>query len=67
MADEPTGNLDQANAQHIIQLFRRLADQEKISIIMVTHLREHADIADRVLLMQSGKLSEECATEVVQS
>ncbi len=53
-ADEPTGNLDSANAQLIGDIFCRLAHEEGKSVIMVTHDAAMAERADVVLRMKDG-------------
>ena len=59
LADEPTGNLDEETQESIIEIFRRLADEEGKCIIMVTHSPAVAMAADQVYrlerLSQSGK------------
>ncbi len=55
-ADEPSGNLDSANAKELHQLFFRLRDEFKQSFVIVTHNEELADMADRKLVMQDGKI-----------
>ncbi len=53
-ADEPTGNLDSANAQLIGDIFCRLAHEEGKTVIMVTHDAAMAERADIVLRMKDG-------------
>jgi lipoprotein-releasing system ATP-binding protein len=55
-ADEPSGNLDSANAKELHQLFFRLRDEYKQSFVIVTHNEELANMADRKLVMQDGKI-----------
>ena len=59
MADEPTGNLDSANAQHIHELFLELRDKLGQTFIMITHNEQMAAMTDRTLLMRDGKIVEE--------
>ena len=54
LADEPTGNLDVKSGQEIIDLFKRLCEQDGMSILMVTHDPTLASMADRMLLLQAG-------------
>jgi len=56
LADEPTGNLDSASGKEVLQILRRLRDEQGKTILLVTHSQEGAAIADRVLKMQDGKL-----------
>lgn len=55
-ADEPTGNLDSAASQDMHQLIRRLRDELGQTFVIVTHNKELADLSDRCLEMQDGKL-----------
>ena len=55
LADEPTGNLDSATGQAIVELFRQL-NAEGQTIVLVTHDPEVATQAERVIRMRDGKL-----------
>lgn len=57
IADEPTGNLDEDTEEKIIELFKELAHEQKKIVIIVTHSKQVADHADRVLRLSKGKLS----------
>lgn len=59
LADEPTGNLDEATGRSVLDLLDRLTRQAGKNLIMVTHSREAAGYADRVLVLREGKLIEE--------
>lgn len=59
MADEPTGNLDSANAAAVHQLFLDLRNKLGQTFIMITHNEELATMTDRTLVMRDGKLVEE--------
>ncbi len=56
LADEPTGNLDSANSEHVMQLLRNLANQRRHTIIMVTHDAQQARVADRIVEMRDGTI-----------
>lgn len=56
MADEPTGNLDEDTEEKIIDIFQRLAHDDNKIVIIVTHSRQVADKADKVLTLRRGKL-----------
>jgi ABC-type lipoprotein export system ATPase subunit len=56
LADEPTGNLDSANATQILELFAALQGEERLTVVMVTHALEAAQFADRLVKMQDGRL-----------
>ena len=55
-ADEPTGNLDSANAKELHQLFFDLRKQFNQTFLIVTHNAELAQLSDRVLHMKDGKI-----------
>lgn len=59
LADEPTGNLDSANSDQVMTLLRRLVDERRQTILMVTHNAAHAALADRLLLLHDGRVVEE--------
>ncbi len=59
LVDEPTGNLDSQTGKEIISLFRNIVDQEDThAILMTTHDPEAAQKADKIFLLQNGKLTE---------
>lgn len=58
LADEPTGNLDPANADRVLQLFFDLQKARKTSVVMVTHDVTIAKNAQRVMRIEDGKLVE---------
>jgi lipoprotein-releasing system ATP-binding protein len=55
-ADEPTGNLDSANAKELHQLFFDLRNKFNQTFLIVTHNEELAKLSDRVLYMRDGKI-----------
>lgn len=55
-ADEPTGNLDTANARELHQLFFQLREQFRQTFLIVTHNEELAQLSDRTLTMKDGKI-----------
>jgi len=54
LADEPTGNLDSANGQHIIEILRSLVDEQGQTVVLVTHDSSVATRADRVVYVRDG-------------
>ena len=58
LADEPTGNLDQAAGEQVLGLMMSLAREEHSSLLLVTHSLAVARRADRILTLQEGRLSE---------
>jgi lipoprotein-releasing system ATP-binding protein len=58
LADEPTGNLDAANGQAVIDLLRDLNRERELTIILVTHDHQIAQQADRVVRLAEGRIEE---------
>ncbi len=56
LADEPTGNLDSAHALATWQLLRNLVDEQKRTVITVTHEVSGARHADRIVVLKDGKI-----------
>ncbi len=56
MGDEPTGNLDKANSEIVFDIFRKLAVENKQTIITVTHDPDFAGKTDRIVEMEDGKI-----------
>jgi lipoprotein-releasing system ATP-binding protein len=57
LADEPSGNLDHANSQRLHELFFRLAREYETAVVVVTHNRQLAGQADRVVWLEEGRLT----------
>lgn len=60
LADEPTGNLDSATAEAVLELFRDLARAGK-AIVMVTHERDLSGYADRQITLMDGRVAGDVA------
>jgi putative ABC transport system ATP-binding protein len=58
LADEPTGNLDQKNGKDILNLLSKLNKEENITVVMVTHDRQAAEAADRIIVIQDGEVAQ---------
>ena len=56
VADEPTGNLDSANAEVVLEWLRRIATERGNAVLMATHSPEAAAFASRVIEMRDGQL-----------
>jgi lipoprotein-releasing system ATP-binding protein len=56
LADEPSGNLDSKNANELHQLFLKLNKENSQTIVVITHNKELAKIADRTLKIVDGKI-----------
>ena len=57
-ADEPSGNLDGENARNVSQLLAKASEQFRQTVVMVTHDRQMADYADRILRISDGVVEE---------
>ncbi len=57
LADEPTGNLDRANATAIFELFKQIRDERGATIVVVTHDLALAGMADRAVHMSDGRIA----------
>jgi putative ABC transport system ATP-binding protein len=57
-ADEPTGNLDSANGNKILQIFKNLQQEQSFTIVLVTHDTNIAALADRIIYINDGTLYE---------
>ena len=55
-ADEPTGNLDSKTSVEVLQMFQRLNEEERITIILVTHDAGVASHAKRIIRMRDGRI-----------
>jgi putative ABC transport system ATP-binding protein len=64
-ADEPTGNLDEENAQHITELLFGMNKENGTTLILVTHNLDLAQRTQRILRMKGGKLIEEIHNTLV--
>lgn len=58
LADEPTGNLDSRSGREIINLLHKLNQEEKRTVILVTHDLDLAKEADRILIIKDGSITE---------
>jgi putative ABC transport system ATP-binding protein len=64
LADEPTGNLDTANGEEVMQLLTQLND-EGTTIVMVTHSHSHAEYAHRIVNLLDGSIVTESIRQVL--
>lgn len=58
LADEPTGNLDSRTSADVIGLLKRTSYEFNQTIIMITHNSEIAQLADRIVRIEDGKIVE---------
>jgi lipoprotein-releasing system ATP-binding protein len=59
LADEPTGNLDAGNGEHVLKLMLELNDELNTSLVIVTHDQNIAARMDRILILENGTLREQ--------
>lgn len=57
-ADEPTGNLDSRTSDEVIALLKMSVDKYGQTLVMITHDEDIAQIADRILMIEDGKVEE---------
>jgi len=65
LADEPTGNLDSRNAHEVFVLLRERAQERGVTTLVMTHDRDAASYADRVIEMQDGRILSDTATAIL--
>lgn len=65
LADEPSGNLDHGNSERLHDLFAELARDLEIGMVIATHNRSLASRAERILLLEDGRLTDTDVREVV--
>jgi len=58
LADEPTGNLDTATGNSILNILQQICSEQKMTILMATHSAESASFVDTVVRMQDGQIKE---------
>lgn len=63
LADEPTGNLQSAQAEEIMQLFQKLNKEEGITIIQVTHSERNSQYGNRILNIADGVVKGDIAVK----
>ena len=56
LADEPTGNLDSKTSQEVLGLFKMTSQQFRQTIVMITHNNEIAQLADRIIRIEDGRI-----------
>ena len=59
LADEPTGNLDSKTSDEVIGLLKMSAQKYGQTLVMITHDQDIAQIADRILVIEDGKVVEQ--------
>jgi len=57
LGDEPTAALDKESGRTVVELMQQLAREQKTTIIMVTHDNKILDVADRIIIVDDGRLA----------
>jgi len=65
LADEPSGNLDHANSDRLHEVFFRLAREYETAVVVVTHNRQLAARADRILMLEDGRLAAVASVDAI--
>lgn len=58
LADEPTGNLDTKTGEEVISMLKLSAEKYGQTLVIITHNEEIAQLADRILVIEDGKVAE---------
>ncbi len=61
LADEPTGNLDSVKSMEVMELLKSFNEEQGITIIMVTHEKDMAAYADRIIIFKDGLIEQDQA------
>ena len=56
MGDEPTGNLDSKNSDNVLNIFKQLAEERGLTLLVVTHDLDFAEQTDRIITMGDGRV-----------
>lgn len=64
LADEPTGNLDSRTSQDVLGLLKVTSDQFHQTIVMITHNEEIAQLADRIVRIEDGKIASDSGKNI---
>jgi len=59
LADEPTGNLNSKQGEEIMELFKKLNQEEGVTIIQVTHSEKNAEYGSRIIHLQDGRIEQQ--------
>ena len=62
-ADEPTGNLDSENGQAVLDLLLEFQRERRTTLVLITHSLDIADMADRVIVLKDGRITNSAKPE----
>lgn len=66
LADEPTGNLNSKQGEEIMELFQKINEEEKVTIIQVTHSEKNAEYGHRIINLLDGRIESVSQNQVKQ-
>ena len=66
LADEPTGNLDSQNGDDVLRLLRQATRERQVTVAMVTHDARAAEVGDRLIHLQDGRIVDDTQTHTQQ-
>ena len=67
LADEPTGNLDSRNGQHVFEMMVEMNRRRRATLVLVTHDHELAALADRQIVLREGRVYSDSHAPAVES
>jgi putative ABC transport system ATP-binding protein len=67
LADEPTAALDKKSGRDVVELMQKLAKEQGCTILMVTHDNRILDVADRIIYMEDGRLTDQPQSAIAHS
>jgi putative ABC transport system ATP-binding protein len=56
LADEPTGNLNSKQGEEIMELFKKINEEDSVTIIQVTHSEKNAEYGERIIHLLDGRI-----------
>lgn len=64
LADEPTGNLDTRTSEELLQVFRKLNEERRITFVLVTHDPEVGTLTHRTIFIRDGRIEGDTKKEI---
>lgn len=63
-ADEPTGNLDSKSGKTVMEVISKLNEEEKRTVILITHEKQTAEYADRIITLKDGAVESDVLAQI---